>query len=104
MHSPAAVGSEAVLCCAVVPQCRVHVLAYPAWQCGGGYAELTERVPLLHMDFRESVTSLTGAVVEARHLQEGTCHAVLLWMDYDLDPDGSFQVTSSQHARHVPLL
>lgn len=74
-------------------RCRVQVLAYAAWQCGGGYAELTERVPLLHCDFQGPVTSLTGAVVEAPAVQQGTCHAVLLWMDYDLNPEGSLLVT-----------
>lgn len=68
------------------------MLAYPAWQCGGGYVELTERVPLLHMDFQQPVGSLSGGVVEARVVRQGTCHALLLWMDYDLDADGSLQV------------
>lgn len=53
--------------------------------------ELTERVPLLHMDFQRAVHSLNG-VAEARVLRNGTCHAVLLWMDYDLDPEGNIQV------------
>ena len=71
--------------------CRVPILAYEAWQCGGGFVELTERVPLLHMDFQRAVHSLTGAA-EARVQQNGTCHAVLLWMDYYLDPEGKIQV------------
>ena len=67
------------------------ILAYQAWQCGGGYVELTERVPLLQMDFQRVVHPLAGAA-DARVLQRGTCHAVLLWMEYDLDPEGTLQV------------
>ena len=77
------------------------MLAYPAWQCGGGYAELTERVPLLHLDFQGPGTSLDGAATHARVLQRGTCHAVLLWMEYGLDPSGGLQVPPSARLQAV---
>ena len=60
--------------------------------------ELTERMPLLQMDFQRAVHSLAGAA-DARVLQRGTCHAVLLWMEYDLDPEGNLQVRSAQSGR-----
>ncbi|PNH06042.1 Protein arginine N-methyltransferase 1.6 [Tetrabaena socialis] len=59
------------------------ILPYSVWQAGGGYAELSQRAELLSLDCSGHLGDEEGGVVLTAAC-ESTCHAVVLWMEYDL--------------------
>ncbi|KAG2485028.1 hypothetical protein HYH03_016231 [Edaphochlamys debaryana] len=61
------------------------VLPYSIWQAGGGYEELSERSKLLRLDCSSHLDDVEGGAVLTA-VRPGVCHAVVLWMDYDLSP------------------
>ena len=70
---------------------RVPALPCSVWQCGGGYQELSQRLELLSLDCSGPVVHAAGGgLLDA--VRGGTCHALLLWLDYDLDAAGRWKV------------
>jgi hypothetical protein len=96
------------------------------WQCGGGYRELSPRVPLLAIDLGQTPGALQGsAILELRHQPQlpisamdgqqlshgeeagsGNCHAIVIWVDFDQGgsdvPAGSCTHSNGPHADGLP--
>ncbi len=53
------------------------------------YRELTPVVTLLRADFASAFDAATAVVAEAPVVAPGTLHAVVVWVDYLLDPAGA---------------
>ncbi|GFR42992.1 hypothetical protein Agub_g3991, partial [Astrephomene gubernaculifera] len=69
------------------------ILPYSVWQAGGGYEELSGRQELLSLDCGGHLDDVEGsAVLTTTH--GSVCHAVVLWMDYDLDGGASVEGSS----------
>eukprot|EP00897_Mesotaenium_endlicherianum_P004175 jgi/Mesen1/3786/ME000206S02968 len=61
---------------------HVPILPCSTWQCGQ-YEELTERGTLMTFDLRQPMASKDGRL-ELKFSRAATCHAVVLWLDWQL--------------------
>ncbi|GIL66647.1 hypothetical protein Vafri_20129 [Volvox africanus] len=69
-------------------QQSLPILPYSVWQAGGGYEELSARQGLLALDCCGHLDDVQGAAtLTAPH--RSVCHAVVLWLEYDLVPAGT---------------
>mmetsp|Transcript_35457 Transcript_35457/g.100390 ORF Transcript_35457/g.100390 Transcript_35457/m.100390 type:complete len:578 (-) Transcript_35457:119-1852(-) len=66
---------------------KLPILPISVWQCGPGFAELTQRVKLLDFPFLEPIHSME-ATCTAEAVANGFCHALLLYMEYHLHGGG----------------
>lgn len=71
---------------------EVPILPYAVWQCGQ-YKELTDVFTVMEFDFSHSIQTMED-VTEAAVRRTGLCHAIVLWMDWSLDPDGSLLLST----------
>ncbi|GLI64498.1 hypothetical protein VaNZ11_007694, partial [Volvox africanus] len=64
------------------------ILPYSVWQAGGGYEELSARQDLLILDCCGHLDDVQGAAT-LTSTHRSVCHAVVLWLEYDLVPAGT---------------
>eukprot|EP00898_Chlorokybus_atmophyticus_P006247 jgi/Chlat1/6623/Chrsp482S00880 len=76
-------------------------LARQTWQCGPGYKELTDRFDLLQLHVSGPVHDAEGTM-EVPFRISGCCHALVLWLDYSLDPTTKHVVSMGPLAENAP--
>ncbi|XP_024378297.1 protein arginine N-methyltransferase 7 [Physcomitrium patens] len=71
---------------------EVPILPFAVWQCGR-YEELTDVFTVIEFDFSYPLRTMEG-VIEAAVQRAGQCHGIVLWMDWSLDPEGSYVLST----------
>ncbi|GLC46837.1 Protein arginine N-methyltransferase 7 [Pleodorina starrii] len=74
------------------------ILPYSVWQAGGGYEELSGRRELLSLDCGGHLDDVEGvATLTVTH--GSVCHAIVLWLEYDLGPPAASTTHGSEQRR-----
>eukprot|EP00850_Spirogloea_muscicola_P009664 SM000054S18150 [mRNA] locus=s54:672149:677770:- [translate_table: standard] len=68
------------------------ILPYAVWQCGE-YKALSEPWTLLEFDFNQS-PALMQSSTQVNVMEQGLCHAIVLWIDWHLDDTGQHILSS----------
>eukprot|EP00850_Spirogloea_muscicola_P007910 SM000041S15469 [mRNA] locus=s41:273754:279365:- [translate_table: standard] len=68
------------------------ILPYAVWQCGE-YKALSEPWTLLDFDFNQS-PALMQSSTQVKAVEQGLCHAIVLWIDWHLDDIGQHILSS----------
>lgn len=73
-------------------------LAFPIWQCGD-VKMLSEVTTVMEFDLMKPMTACSGSV-EVGFTESGTCHGIVMWIDWVMDAENSLVYTTGPDKRH----